>query len=269
MKLPFFYIILLVLILSCEDSEIFETGPDIGSRTLKINWIRDEECENSDHSNAMIYLYDNEDDYLDSLGKPVYSQSLSDSMSVTIKDTALSKYWVRLLNYSSDYYFEHKNDISFYIDYPVVKNTLSTFTFNVKTNYSIIYSFQINKIEIYNLLSYAEIGDEIEIIIIQTSGIDDNVINRRIRIKKTVTDNNITITSRSMMSFLLESKYRYYIYIDDVKYCELDMLAIFGNLIQERKIISWDNLINQEYIKLNSNNEIEYKLDVTWRFEDE
>ena len=258
MKQAICYILFLAFILGCEDSEIVEINEsNKGARTLIINW----ENTPSEYEKMRLYLYNNYTEYNKPYGKYIYCDSIINNNSFTIDQPDLADYYVKIFGIN-------KNDVHYYqnssskLNYPIVNNTYSTYTFNIQTNIVELMSCRLIKMEIYDIPSHVnnKIGEEVELkIMLENDSTKDKIVNTKIG----------TIEQRSVFDLsqylsyepyffinLSQTEKKYYLTINDKKYCKINIIELLYS----------QAFFDDVLIKLNKQNEIEFKIFVNWDY---
>lgn len=272
MKRNLFILYITILLLGCEKNE--QIIPRYDNSQLIINWQHQSYGNSSFKENAMVYLYENENDYKNPIAKAAYSQSLADLFpnggviksenSATFDNLKPIKYWIKIFNaYNHEGMVEHNQNYSFTLQNPLIENTLTTVTIPTQRVY--INSYTIKKIEIFDIPDWinSNIGDKVELKIYESfpSGYagEDRILDSK---ELTISDNFITYEPTNITINKFNSWWwhpRYFIILNNIGSSDKKISEI--NIFQ---LLNSNAFWGEEYIKLNSNNEIEYKLYVSW-----
>lgn len=267
-----YILILFSLFLGCEKNEIII--PTEEHSKLTINWEHPNHGNSSWKDNAMIYLYDSEEEYNNPIGQAIVSESVADIHpehggfitpvnSASFNNLEPIKYWVRIFNaYNHGKLIEYNTDAACTFQYSLIENTSTTVTIPTKRIY--VNSYTIKKNEIYDIPSWLYItnGDQVSAKIYEnfpsSYGEQDKILD-----SKTVTMYNSSIIYEP--SNVVINRFNSWWY--DPNY---NLILTKSGFLEEYYEINIFELLNSnahfgnEYIKLNNQNEIKYKLYVTW-----
>lgn len=268
-----YVLVLFSLCLGCEETEIIQTSNKFA--TLTVNWQHAFNGNSFEKENARVYLYDSEKEYKSLNGKAVASKSLSDIYpphgglitevnSVSFDSLQPIKYWIKIFNsYNHERLVDFNADSECKLQYPLIENTHTTVTIPTKRVY--IRSFTILKVEIYDIPTWinSKIGDKVELNLSEVFPFGyaaDDVL----RDSRLVTLNNsfISYEPRNARISSFNSWWHdptYYVY-----------LSTPGSVYKTGYEIKIFDLLNSnvhfgnEFIQLNDQNKIKYKLYVSW-----
>ena len=273
MKVKYLIIITIIFILGC-DSEEFSI-PTEENVSLIINWEHEQYGNSGEGRNAEIYLYESEEDYNIPFGNAITCQNITEEVlwspeTVYMVHTAHFNnlkpinYWVRIFNADNyEQFVEHNQESFFTFQYPLVENAVTTVQIPTKRVYIKSYDFQ--KIEIYDFpdeiisgnneqveLSFIGISKDIFIdtLDFQILNIENSMIQYEPK--------NITINKFNAR----DGDPEYYISIR-----KPGSSAETNYKIRIFDLLNSNARLDNEYFKLNSTNEIEYILYVSWNFE--
>lgn len=272
-----YILILFSLFWGCEKNEV--VIPTEENSKLTINWEHPYYGNSSWKDNAMIYLYDSEEEYSSPIGNFVLSESVADIYpehggtitpvnSASFNNLEPIKYWVRIFNaYNHEKLVEYNTDSACTFQYPLIENTYTTVTIPTKRIY--VNSYTIEKIEIYDIPSWLDItnGDQVTSKIFENFPSSFGSEQDKVLDSKTVTMNNSSIIYEP--TNVVINRFNSW-WFDPDYYVILNKS---GSLSEEYYEINIFELLNSnahfgnEYIKLNTQNEIKYKLYVTWDIE--
>jgi len=267
-----YLLILFSIFGGCEKNEV--VIPTEEHSKLTINWEHGFYGNSSFKKNAMIYLYDSEEEYNNPIGQAIISESVADIYpehggtiipvnSVSFNNLEPIKYWVKIFNaYNHEKLVEYNTDSACTFQYPLIENTYTTVTIPTKRIY--VNSYTINKIEIYDIPGWLDIinGDQVSAKILQdfpsSYGELDNVLD-----SKTVTMNNSSIIYEP--TNVVISRFNSW-WFDPDYYIILNKAGYFDEYYEINifELLNSNAHFGNEYIKLNNQNEIKYKLYVTW-----
>jgi hypothetical protein len=268
--------VFILIAFACEESEY--VGPVDGKTRLVIYWKRPSYGAMSDRENAKIYLYDSEEEYLKLHGKPVFSKSLADSVHwvkgtiipvdyVSFNDVDSIRYWVKVFNANREY-VEFNKDF-YFIEFPVIKNTTTKVACTITSERVYIKQYTITKIEIHNIPSiiHHEPGDKVSFSIFEDFPPDDYGEKDRV-----LDDTVMTISeSDSILTYIpgniqisrfnrMNSDPKYFVFLSNTGstnriFYRLDMIALLNSNAH----------YGEEFIQLDVNKKITFKLYVTWQ----
>jgi len=266
MKHNLFILLIAIILIGCKKVEIVTPAEE--KTELIINWKHPYYGNSSWKENAMIYLYENEDDYENHNSNPVLSQSLSDLNTTSFNNLKPVKYWVKIFNaYNHEKLVEHNQDSSYFFNYPLIENSITTVTIPTKRIY--LNSYTIEKIEIYDIPSWLDInnGDQVTVKIFEKFPSSYGSEQNKVLDSKTTTMNNSMIIYEP--TNIVIDRFNSWWYDPDYYI----VLNKEGSLSEEYYEINIFELLNSnahfgsKYIKRNNNNKIEYKLHVVWNIQ--
>ena len=252
-------LLLLLFITGCNKDE--ENIQSDTQTNLKIN------CHifggNRDNHNISVNLYDSEEEYLNPIGKPLYSTNFiinREPFSVNFDDIKPTKYWIKI--FCHDFYFNYheisQNTECYELEYPLLENT--TTSIEITTKWTRIESFNIRRIEIHDIPDWinSNIGDNVELSFftemysIPQSGIIETEIDSRI-----ATINNSYIIYEPL--FINTDHNRKFFTLSNIGSSTKKTYDIDINHLLRTNLY-----VGEKYIKLNDKNEIEYIIYGTW-----
>lgn len=270
-------ILILIVLISCKKTEIIESLDN--NTKLIVKWDPSVQEDSSFKKNSMIYIYDNEDDYLNPIGSPVAKHSFANIPppewggsstavnSITFENLEPKIYWIKFFNSDRDNKIvDHNQNLPSILENPLIENSVTTVT--VQTERVFIRSYTIKKIEIYKIPSWLNfsIGDTAYLMIYEQfkssyGGEEDKFLDSK---KIIVTGDYIkyeptNVTISRFNSAWSDPQYFIILSDSDTSWGEYYEIRIFSLLY------SYPHL-GEEYVKINSQNEIEYKLYVNWTF---
>ena len=262
-------LLLLLFLTGCNtDEENVQTDTQTN---LKINCHIVSDGNHYFDNNILVNLYDSEEEYLNPIGKPLYSKNIfmpfirdhvaeEQSFSVNFDDIKPIKYWIKISCH--DFYFNYheilQNTECYELEYPLLENT--TTTIEITTKWTRLESFNIRRIEIHDIPDWinSNIGDNVELSFftemysIPHSGIIETEIDSRI-----ATINNSYIIYEPL--FINTDHNRKFITLSNIGSSTKKTYDIDINHLLKSNLY-----IGEKYIKLNDKNEIEYIIYGTW-----
>jgi hypothetical protein len=279
-----FILFLLPFMMGCDKEEI-----DLQSdkhTNLIIYWDNPENGFFGDgwKNYATISIYDSEEEYLNPTGKPVLFKKLEDvsyvyehpqillpKYKIHFNDIKPQKYWIKFFNIynksNESVIIEHNQNAPFVFKEPLSENATTTIRVRPKNVYT--RSFTIKKIEYYDIPEWINLKEKIELSIMEIPF--DEYDRNPFDPSGYVMDSKILLNEQSHIS------YEPNITIDAIgpnrNYYHSKIFVTLKNenfyLKNYDEINIIDLLISNahfgnEYIKLNDNNKIKYKLYVDW-----
>jgi hypothetical protein len=272
MKQQILIILILIVLISCKKTEIIESLDN--NTKLIVKWDPSVQEDSSFKKNSMVYIYDNEDDYLNPIGNPLAKHSfanipapdiwhsITEVNSVTFENLEPKIYWVKFFNSAvENKIVDHNQNLPFILENTLIENSVTTVT--IRTERVFIRSYTIKKIEIYKIPSgfNISVGDTVYLMIYER-GFPGSLIDLQ---KIIFTGNHILYEPKNVTisSFYPSgSDTQHFIIVsvtDDPWNGEFYEMRIFG-------LLYTNAYLGEEYVKKNSQNEIEYKLYVNWIF---
>ena len=257
MNKSIFLIFLFFLLMGCEDDETL-TRAEKQSKLI-VNWSNPSSY--SIYNSTEIHLYDSEEEYKKLLGSPLYSKSRRNLSStgytyldlISFDNLPSQKYWIKIFNADRwNRLIEHNQNSSFTLEYPLTENATTVVT--IETQQVYVRSCTIQKIEIYDSQDWIDssIGSRVRISFLGPSDVSLDA-------KLITVDNSFISYEPSNITISGFLNYTHKVSLRNTnslttKQYEID---IFG-------LLNSNAYFGNEYIKLNDQNEIQYKLYVTW-----